>query len=416
MSSFNDHHTPPTIQYSRSLMPFEPLRAMAETNLVSDEKLFEDTTSPFFHCNVWCRDNNFPYFTPSEGTYTLKLSQPVVITSRLQSSIRSNGQPHESDDLPMLRNVNRREVITFFRRCHHLARFLSEHNGGDDAAYKFVAAFIPTTDYPTDPYTYASPLALLLSRAEPERSTELTTYTVEPTTYVRSHHGPVSVSYGDSLKPSANVRLTVKHLNTGEPGQLFRHVWTTTTIPPLWDTVIAYHKMSGDDKNAFLDNFKYRQGGSALEAVGLETATPYDQLALHYGLNGDKSFEHAMHLHRTYAGMRSVLTSSVLVNMVQKASELEDPSTFAKCIKSQCNQGTEDMLSRYGPDCFVQIYGYLSDRGFPELEDILDCDNCGSSHACEDLDCGDCTCCEALTRVNDLEQIIEDAKSRLDDA
>jgi len=112
----------PTIWYSDSVMPFEALRAKVDTSTITDAELFEDVNSPYYRCNVWCRNQNFPYFIPSDGTYNLKLSQPLEIVNRPQTSIRSNGQPHESDDLPMDRPAYRREIVSYFRRAYRLSQ------------------------------------------------------------------------------------------------------------------------------------------------------------------------------------------------------------------------------------------------------------------------------------------------------
>ena len=414
MSNFTG---PPSIWYTERPMPFEPLRGLPRTHLVTNTELFENHSSHLFMCNNWCRNNNYPYFiAPDAVGNDLAISQPLVIRNRQPGDVRSNGQPHESDDLPMQRPVSRREVVHHFRRCFHLDRFLREHDGTAEAPFKFRAAFLPDTAYPEDQYTYAAPFALLLVSGPVDASNnEVATYAVTPEQYVSSlRHGVVN--YGEaSRKPSCAHRLTIKHNTGGDPGTLWRAVWTSTHIPPLWDTVVAFNKMSTEDRTSFLSKFEYTENSDfRLEAAYLEYAIPYDDLSIHFAQHGtDDAFSAGLKLQRLYTGMRSIFTSSVLVNMVQKASELPDPGSFAKCIKSQCNPGTEDMLSRYGPDSFVQVYSILSDNGFPDLDDIADSDN---AHACRDLDCGGCTCCEALSRVSELEEIISDAKCRLDDA
>ena len=104
----------------------------------------------------------------------------------------------------------------------------------------------------------------------------------------------------------------------------------------------------------------------------------------------------------------------VLNNIVEKSAACTYPTALAHAIRNQCTPGTADMINRYGPEHGTKIYELLSDAGYPDLEDITLGNSC--SYCCEDEGCGDCNHCMAVQRVNDLEEIIADARRELDNA
>lgn len=150
--------------------------------------------------------------------------------------------------------------------------------------------------------------------------------------------------------------------------------------------------------------------------IQIFSIAPYEQYNFTYHAANDfaRLRNLVSKMSRTIAAHEAINGDHLLMNnIVEKSASCEYPMALAHAIRNQCTPGTADMINQYGPDHGTRIYELLSNAGFPDLDDIqLN----GSAYVCNDADCGDCGYCEAKERVDELENIIADARRELENA
>jgi hypothetical protein len=120
-------------------------------------------------------------------------------------------------------------------------------------------------------------------------------------------------------------------------------------------------------------------------------------------------------LHRLNAAHKAINADHILLNnIVEKSAACQYPTALAHAIRNQCTPGTADMINQYGPDHGARIYDLLHRANFPDLDEITFGEE--SACCCRDGDCGDCPYCNATSRVEELEEIIADARRELENA